>query len=154
MPKAIRFHKTGGPEVLVWEDVEVGDPGPGQVRIRQHAIGLNFIDTYHRSGLYPMPLPSGIGLGRRGRRRGGRRGRDASSSRRPRGVRGGAARRVRRGRGSTRRTGLVKIPDGISFETAAAMMLKGMTAQYLIKRTFKVQPGRQCSGTPPPAASA
>ena len=61
MPKAIRFHKTGGPEVLVWEDVEVGDPGPGQVRIRQHAIGLNFVDTYHRSGLYPMPLPSGIG---------------------------------------------------------------------------------------------
>ena len=75
MPKAIRFHKTGGPEVLVWEEVEVGDPGPGQVRIRQHAVGLNFIDTYQRSGLYPMPLPSGTGS-RRGRRRSGRGGRD------------------------------------------------------------------------------
>ena len=59
MPKAIRFHKTGGPEVLVWEDVEVGDPGPGRVRIRQHAVGLNFVDVYQRSGLYQMPLPSG-----------------------------------------------------------------------------------------------
>ena len=81
MPKAIRFHKTGGPEVLVWEDVEVGDPGAGQVRIRQHAVGLNFVDVYHRTGLYPMPLPSGARLGRRGRRRGGRRRRDASSRR-------------------------------------------------------------------------
>ena len=81
MPKAIRFHKTGGPEVLVWEDVEVGDPGPGQVRIRQHAIGLNYLDTYHRSGLYPLPLPSGIGLGRCGRRRGRRRGRKRPQSR-------------------------------------------------------------------------
>ena len=51
MPKAVRFHKTGGPEVLVWEDVEVGDPGPGQIRIRQHAVGLNFVDVYQRSGL-------------------------------------------------------------------------------------------------------
>ena len=72
MPKAIRFHKTGGPEVLVWEDVEVGDPGPGQARVRQNrAVGLNYIDVYHRSGLYPLPLPSGIGLeaARRGRER-------------------------------------------------------------------------------------
>ena len=73
MPKAIRFHKTGGPEVLVWEDVEVGDPGPGPGPHPAHAIGLNFIDTYQRSGLYPMQLPSGTGYGGRGRRRGGRR---------------------------------------------------------------------------------
>lgn len=62
MTKAIRFHKTGGPEVLVYEDVEVGAPGPGQARVKHNAIGINFIDTYHRSGLYPLPLPSGIGL--------------------------------------------------------------------------------------------
>ena len=142
MPKAIRFHKTGGPEVLVWEDVEVGDPGPGQIRIRHHAVGLNFVDVYQRSGLYPMPLPSGtgsegagvveaVGAGvtdlKVGRSRGvcvGRR------SARIREVRLYPADRA------------VKIPDGISFETAAAMMLKGMTAQYLIKRTFKVQPGQ------------
>jgi NADPH2:quinone reductase len=140
MPKAIRFHKTGGPEVLVWEDVEVGDPGAGQIRIRHHAIGLNYLDTYHRSGLYPLPLPSGCGtegagvveavgagvadlkVGDRVAYAGGAPGAYAE-------VRLFPADRA------------VKIPDGISFETAAAMMLKGMTAQYLIKRTFQVQPG-------------
>jgi len=140
MPKAIRFHKTGGPEVLVWEDVEVGDPGAGQIRIRHHAVGLNYLDTYHRSGLYPLPLPSGCGtegagvveavgagvadlkVGDRVAYAGGAPGAYAE-------VRLFPADRA------------VKIPDGISFETAAAMMLKGMTAQYLIKRTFKVQPG-------------
>ena len=140
MPKAIRFHKTGGPEVLVWEDVEVGDPGPGQIRVRQHAVGLNFVDVYQRSGLYQMPLPSGTGSEGAGvveavgagvtEFKPGDRVAYASA---PLGsyseVRLYPADRV------------VKIPDGISFETAAAMMLKGMTAQYLIKRTFKVQPG-------------
>ena len=62
MPHAIRFHKTGGPEVLQWEEVAVGDPGPGEARIAHKAVGLNYIDTYHRTGLYPMPLPSGLGL--------------------------------------------------------------------------------------------
>ena len=61
MPHAIRFHKTGGPEVLQWEEVAVGDPGPGEARVAHKAIGLNFIETYHRSGLYPLPLPSGLG---------------------------------------------------------------------------------------------
>ena len=61
MAKAVRFHKTGGPEVLVYEDVSVGDPGPDEARVKNNAIGLNFIDTYHRSGLYPLPLPSGVG---------------------------------------------------------------------------------------------
>ena len=140
MPKAIRFHKTGGPEVLVWEDVEVGDPASGQVRIRHHAIGVNYLDTYHRSGLYPLPLPSGIGSegagvveavgagvtdlkpGDRVAYAGGAPGAYAE-------VRLYPADRV------------VTVPEGISFETAAAMMLKGMTAQYLIKRTFKVEAG-------------
>src|SRR5712664_1220347 len=61
MVHAIRFHKTGGPEVLVWEDVEVGKPGPGQARLRQTAVGLNYVDTYFRAGGYPTPLPSGVG---------------------------------------------------------------------------------------------
>ena len=140
MPKAIRFHKTGGPEVLVWEDVEVGAPGQGQLRIKQQAVGLNYVDTYQRSGLYPMPLPSGVGSEGAGtveavgpgvtEFKAGDRVAYASA---PVGsyseVRLYPAERA------------VKLPDGISFETAAAMMLKGLTVQYLIKRTFKVQPG-------------
>ena len=61
MPKAIRIHQQGGPEVMQWEDVQVGDPGPGEARVRHKAIGLNFLDTYQRSGLYKIPLPSGMG---------------------------------------------------------------------------------------------
>jgi len=140
MPKAIRFHKTGGPEVLVWEDVEVGDPGQGQIRVRNHAVGLNFVDVYQRSGLYPLPLPSGTGSEGAGvveavgagvtELKAGDRVAYASAPL-------GAYAEVRLYPADR----AVKIPDGISFETAAAMMLKGMTAQYLLKRTFKVQPG-------------
>jgi NADPH2:quinone reductase len=140
MPKAIRFHKTGGPEVLVWEDVEVGDPGAGQIRIRQQAVGLNFVDVYQRSGLYQMQLPSGAGSEGAGvveavgagvtEFKAGDRVAYASAPL-------GAYAEVRLYPADR----AVKIPDGISFETAAAMMLKGMTAQYLIKRTFKAQPG-------------
>jgi NADPH2:quinone reductase len=138
--KAIRFHKTGGPEVLVWEDIEVGAPGQGQIRIKQHAAGLNYLDTYHRSGLYPMQLPAecgsegagiveAVGPGVTDLKTGDR----VAYASPPVGAyaetRLFPADRV------------VKVPEKISFETAAAMMLKGMTAQYLIKRTFKVQPG-------------
>ncbi len=141
MAKAIRIHKTGGPEVLTFEDVAVGDPGPGQARVRHTAIGLNFIDTYHRSGLYPLPLPTGLGseaagvveavgpgvtwvkAGDRVGYAGGPPGSYAD-------VRVMPAER------------LVKVPDGISDQQVAAMMLKGMTTQYLIRRTFKVQPGQ------------
>jgi NADPH2:quinone reductase len=140
MPKAIRFHKTGGPEVLVWEDVEVGEPGPGQLRIRQHAIGVNYVDIYQRSAVYPMPLPSGcgsegagvveaVGAGVTDLKPGDRVAYATAPV--------GAYSEVRLYPADR----AVKIPDGISFETAAAMMLKGMTVQYLIKRTFKVQPG-------------
>ena len=140
MPKAIRFHKTGGPEVLVWEDVEVGEPGPGQLRIRQHAIGVNYVDVYQRSAVYPMPLPSGcgsegagvveaVGAGVTDLKPGYRVAYATAPV--------GAYSEVRLYPADR----AVKIPDGISFETAAAMMLKGMTVQYLIKRTFKVQPG-------------
>jgi len=140
MPKAIRFPKTGGPEVLVWEDVEVGDPGPGQLRIRHHAIGVNYVDTYQRAGLYPMPLPSGcgseaagvveaVGTGVTDFKPGDRVAYATAPV--------GAYSEVRLYPADR----AVKLPEGISFETAAAMMLKGMTVQYLIKRTFKVQPG-------------
>ncbi len=97
MPKAIRFHKTGGPEVLVWEDVEVGDPGPGQIRIRQHAVGLNFVDVYQRSGLYQMPLPSGTGSEGAGVVEAVGAGVTEFKVGRPRRVCVGAARRVLRG---------------------------------------------------------
>ena len=137
--KAIRFSQTGGPEVLKLEDIELPAPAPGQVRVRHTAIGVNFIDTYHRSGLYKLPLPSGLGS-------------EAA----------GVVEAIGDGV-TTLKTGdrvayagtlgayaeannvpadkLVKLPDGVSDETAAAAMLKGMTAQYLLMRTYAVNPG-------------
>ena len=140
MAKAIRFHKTGGPEVMQLEEVTVGDPAAGQARIRQTAIGVNFIDTYHRSGLYPMPMPSGlgseaagvveaVGTGVTGLKNGDRvayTGNPVGSY--------AEARLYPADR-------LVKIPEGITDQQAACMMLKGMTVQYLIHRTFKVKAG-------------
>jgi NADPH2:quinone reductase len=139
MAKAVRFHKTGGPEVLQLDEVAVADPGPGQVRIRHTAIGVNFLDTYQRSGLYPMPLPSTAGNE-------------------------GAGVVETLGQGVTQLepgqrvayTGLVgayceqrvvpadrmvKTPAGISDEQAASIMLKGMTAYYLLHRTYAVKAG-------------
>ena len=140
MPKAIRFHKPGGPEVLVWEDVEVRDPGAGEVRVRHHAVGVNYIDIYHRSGLYKVPLPSAIGMEGAGVVEAVGAGvTDIKEGDRV----AYAAPPI--GSYSESRLApadrLVRLPDGIPFETAAGMMLKGMTVQYLIKRTFKVQPG-------------
>jgi len=141
MTKAIRIHETGGPEVLRWEDVEVGNPGPGQVRIRHTAVGLNFIDVYHRTGLYPVPaLPSGIGLEAAGVVDALGEGvsdiavghRVAYAS----GPVGSYA--VARLMAADR---LVALPDSISDQQAAAMMLQGLTAQYLLRRTYRVQPG-------------
>ena len=138
---AIRFHETGGPEKLTWEETEVGEPGPGQLLLRQTAIGLNYIDTYHRTGLYPVPLPSGIGLE-------------------------AAAVVEKTGPGVTEfKVGdrvayasapigayaewrlypaerAVKLPEGISDRQGAAMMLQGMTVEYLIRRTFPVTAGQ------------
>lgn len=139
MPKAIRFHQPGGPEVLLWEDVDVGDPGPGQVRLRHRAIGVNYIDVYHRIGLYKLPLPSGIGA----EGAGVVEAVGAGVTDLKVGDRVAYAPVV--GSYSEARLApadrLVRVPDGIPFESAAGMMLKGMTVQYLIKRTFKVQPG-------------
>jgi NADPH2:quinone reductase len=140
MVHAIRFAKTGGPEVLEWQSVDVGKPGPGQVRLRHTAVGLNYIDTYQRSGLYPMPLPSGLGSEAAGvieevgtgvaELKPGDRVAYAGG---PLGAYSEA--RVM----SAER--LVPVPDGITDQQAAAMMLKGMTAWYLIRRTHAVKPG-------------
>jgi NADPH2:quinone reductase len=140
MVHAIRIHQQGGPETLKWEQVELGKPGAGEVRIRHTAIGLNYVDTYLRSGLYPMPLPSGLG-----------------------GEGAGIVEEIGAGVGDLKvgdrvaygsaplgaysearlipAERLVKIPDGIADETAAAMMLKGLTTEYLVNRSYAITAG-------------
>ena len=140
MAKAIRFHKTGGPEVLQLEEVAVGEPAEGQVRLRQTAIGVNFIDTYHRTGLYPMPLPSGLGSEAAGVVEAvgpGVTGLAAGDRVAYTGGPVGSYAEIRLYPADR----LVKIPAGISDQQAASMMLKGMTVQFLIHRTFKVKSG-------------
>jgi NADPH2:quinone reductase len=137
---AIRFHQTGGPEVLRWEEVAVGDPGPGEVRIRQSAVGLNFIDTYHRTGLYKVPLPSGIGLEAAGTVEAAGPGvTDFKAGDRVAYCTGplGAYAEARLFPAER----LVKLPAGLDDRTAAAMMLQGLTAQYLLRRTHRVKAG-------------
>jgi len=139
MPHVIRIHQNGGPEQMQWEEVAVGDPGPGEVRVRNTAIGLNFIDTYHRSGLYPLPLPLVLGSEGAGvveavgpKVKEFKVG-DRVAYAQPLGAYAEVLLRpVAR---------LVKIPAGIKDETAAAMMLKGMTAWYLCRRTYRVKKG-------------
>jgi NADPH2:quinone reductase len=139
--KAIRIHETGGPEVLRLDDVSVPDPGALEARIEQKAVGVNFIDIYQRRGLYPLPsLPAVIGMEAAGVVEavgGGVRGfavgdRVAYAARPP-----GAYTGLR----NLKAEQLVKLPDEISLETGAAMMLKGMTAEYLVRRSYAVQPG-------------
>ncbi|MHB1427493.1 MAG: quinone oxidoreductase family protein [Rhodocyclaceae bacterium] len=140
MTHAIRIHETGGPEVLRWEEVGVGETAPNEARIRHEAIGLNFIDIYHRSGLYPLPLPSGLGLEGAGVVEAvGSAVTDLQPGDRVAYAGGppGAYAEVR----NMPADRLVKLPETIDFKTAAAMMLQGMTAQYLLRRTYRVQPG-------------
>src|SRR5688572_11659314 len=139
MAKAMRYHKQGGPEVLQLDEVPVGDPGPGQARVRHTAIGVNFIDTYQRSGLYPMQLPAvagneaagvveAVGAGVTDLKAGDRvayTGLPGSYC---------EARVVPADR-------MVKLPQGISDEQAASMMLKGLTVHYLIHSTYAVKKG-------------
>ncbi len=140
MTKAIRFEKTGGPEVLQWVDVEVGEPGKGEIRVRHHAVGLNFIDVYFRTGLYPMPLPGGLGMEGAGEVTAVGEGvsgfsvgdRVAYASRPP-----GAYAQER----VMATTYVVRLPDEISYEDGASIMLQGLTAQYLLRRTYRVKPG-------------
>lgn len=139
MVQAVRLHAVGGPEQLVWEKTEVGDPGPGEVRIRQRAVGLNYIDVYHRTGLYPLAsLPAVIGMEGAGDVVSAGPGvTDFAAGDRVAyaGVLGGYAeeRRIAADR-------LVKLPEAISYETAAAMMLQGMTVRYLLRETYNVGP--------------
>jgi NADPH2:quinone reductase len=138
--KAVLFHEVGGPEVMHLVDVDVGDPGPGEVRVRHVAVGLNFADTYFRTGLYPSPLPAGLGVeaagviealgpGVTGFAVGDRVAYTGSSL----------------GAYSTARVmsadPLVKLPDDIAMETAAAMMMRGLTASYLMRRIWPLKPG-------------
>jgi NADPH2:quinone reductase len=138
--RAIRFDQTGGPEVLRFQDYDLPPPAAGQVRVKHRAIGVNFIDTYHRSGLYPVPLPSGLGseaagtvdalgagvsgfrIGERVGYAGGSLGAYAEANNVP-------------------AEKLIRLPDAINDEIAAASLLKGMTAQYLLKRTYPVKAG-------------
>jgi NADPH2:quinone reductase len=140
--KAITIETTGGPEVMAYRDVGLADPGPGEVRLRHTAIGVNYIDTYHRSGLYPVPLPSGIGLEAAGIVEAVGAG---VSNLKP-------GDRVAYGSGpigaysdarNIPAAKLIKIPNSnvIPDEVAAAMMLKGMTVRYLLRATYKVKPG-------------
>jgi len=140
MPQAIRFYQTGGPEVLRWESVEVPAPAPGEAQVRHHAVGLNYIDTYHRSGLYPVPLPSGIGLEGAGVVHAVGEGVDDLRPGDRVAYAGGplGAYAQLRNLPADR---LVKLPEAITFEQGAAMMLQGLTAQYLLRRTYRVQAG-------------
>jgi NADPH:quinone reductase len=139
MVHAVRIHQQGGPEVLKWESVDVPAPGPGQVRLKQHGVGVNYIDVYQRSGLYKMPLPFVAGSEGAGEViavgpgvtdfKVGDRGAYA-------GAPGGYA--EERVMPADR---LVKLPDSIDYKTAAAMMLQGMTVRYLLRETYKVGKG-------------
>ena len=139
MPKAIRIHTPGGPEVLQWEDVEVGDPGPGQIRLRQEAAGLNFIDVYHRTGLYQQPLPFTPGVEGAGVVEAVGEGVDhvAAGDRVAYGGPIGGYAEIR----LIEADKVVQLPDAISGEQAAAMMLQGMTAQMLLRSVFPVAKG-------------
>ncbi len=140
MAKAIRFHQTGGPEVLRLDDVQVGEPGPGEARVRHAACGVNFIDTYHRTGLYKLPLPSALGV----------EGAGVVEAVGPGVTHVKAGDRVAYSGGapgsySEKRVmpaeRLVRLPAEISDEQAAGMMLKGLTVWYLVRKTYRVQAG-------------
>ncbi len=140
MSNAICIHQTGGPEVMQWESVSVGDPAGGEARVRHTAVGLNYIDTYHRSGLYKLPLPSGIGLEAAGVVEAVGAGvsdirvgdRVAYCGGPP-----GAYAEVR----VMPADKLVKIPEGVADRVAATLMLKGLTVEYLFRQTFPLKGG-------------
>jgi len=141
LSKAIRIEKIGGPEVMQWVDVEIGEPGAGEIRVKHHAVGLNYIDVYFRTGLYQQPLPGSLGMEAAGVIEAVGPGVDgfkvgdrvAYAARPP-----GAYCEVR----VMAAAGVVKLPDALSFEQGAAMMLQGMTAQYLLRRTYPVRAGQ------------
>jgi len=141
MVAAVRVHQHGGPEVLTYEQIEVGAPGPGQIKLKQHASGVNYIDTYFRMGLYPSPVGMPFVAGNEGAGEVIAVGEGVSD------IKVGDRVGYVTGLGAYAEERLmpadraVKLPDGIGYEQAAAMMLKGMTAQYLLRRTFRVEKG-------------
>lgn len=140
MAHAIRIHQQGGPELMQWEDVPVGDPGPGQARVRHTAVGVNYIDTYHRSGLYKLPLPTGLGSEGAGVVEAVGPGvTDIKAGDRVAYCGGppGSYSEVR----VMPADRLVKLPEGVSERTAATLMLKGLTTQYLFRQTYVLKPG-------------
>ena len=140
MPKSIIIKKNGGPEVLELQDVNVGSPGPDEIKVTNHAIGLNYIDTYHRSGLYPLPLPSGIGLEAAGKI-------DEVGSNVKEFNKGDSIAYAAMPIGSYAQQRIIpskiaiKVPDGISFQQAATLITKGLTVNYLITKTYKLKAG-------------
>ena len=141
MTAAVRVHKHGGPEVLTYEQIEIGAPGPGQVKLKQHAAGVNYIDTYFRMGMYPAPAGLPFVSGNEGAGEVIAVGPNVTDLK----VGDRVAYVVAMGAYAEERLlnadRAVKVPDNISYEQAAAMMLKGMTAEYLLRRTYKVQKG-------------
>jgi len=142
MSEAIVLRRTGGPEVLELEDVDVPAPGPSMVTVRNEAIGLNYIDTYHRSGLYPLALPTGIGLEGAGIIEAAGEGADLEVGDRVAYCAAGFGAYAEALNLPASR--LVKIPESIDFDRAAAMMLKGQTTEYLLQRTYPLKPGEMC----------
>lgn len=138
--KAIRIEQTGGPEVMALVDAPVGEPGAGEIRVRHEAIGVNFIDTYHRTGLYKIPLPGGLGLEASGVA-------DAIGAGVTRFEQGDRVVYASGPRGAyadsnvVQETQAVRLPEGIAFDVAAASLLKGMTARFLLRKTFRVERG-------------
>ena len=141
MVNAIRIRKPGGPEVMEWTEVTLGKPGPGEARVRLRAAGLNFIDVYHRTGLYPLPLPAGIGLEGAGEVEEVGAGVTHVQAGDRVGFCEGPPGSYAEARVMSAKS-LVKLPRSVDFETAAGMMLKGLTVQYLFRRTYKLQRGQ------------
>ena len=140
MPKSVIIKKNGGPEVLELQDVEVGSPGPDEIKVTNFAVGLNYIDTYHRSGLYPLKLPVGIGLEAAGKV-------DEVGSKVTEFNKGDNIAYASLPLGAYSQQRIipskiaVKVPDGISHELAATLMTKGLTTNYLITKTYKLKAG-------------
>jgi NADPH2:quinone reductase len=139
MVKGIRVHEVGGPDVMKFEEFDLGKPGPGEIRVVHEAIGVNYIDTYFRTGLYPAPTPFTVGnegagvVSEVGKKVAGFRPGDR--------VAYVSGMRAYAEEANVPADSVVKLPKGIAFETAAGMMLKGMTAEYLLRRTYKVKAG-------------
>jgi NADPH2:quinone reductase len=142
MVRAVRITRTGGPEVMQLEEVSLDAPGPGMVTVANRAIGLNYIDTYHRSGLYPLPLPTGIGLEGAGEITAVGDGVDLREGERVAYCSAGFGAYAESLNLPAAR--LVRIPEGIDFDQAAAVLLKGQTTEYLLQRAYPLQSGETC----------